>query len=100
MALLKREEEVEVDVTAEDQQNINSFGKLFRKWSDLNEGMKTYEELCANLEDASTDIMLLGDDEPVKFLFGEVCLLPCRRRMRAICLCDHHKSRVMDQKVH
>ena len=49
MALLKREEEVDVDVTAEDQQNINSFGKLFRKWSDLNEGMKTYEELCANL---------------------------------------------------
>ncbi len=47
----------------EDQQKINKFARLNSRWEEIREETKTKRAEIQTLEDASTDLMMLEDDE-------------------------------------
>ncbi|XP_052192693.1 probable prefoldin subunit 4 [Diospyros lotus] len=59
------------EVTWEDQQNINKFGRLNNRFHELEEEIKIAKETNENLEDASNEL-ILTDEEIVRFQIGEV----------------------------
>ncbi|XP_075475372.1 prefoldin subunit 4-like [Primulina tabacum] len=61
----------EVEVTWEDQQNINKFGRLNNRLHELDDEIRTAKEVNENLEDASNEL-ILTDEEIVRFQIGEV----------------------------
>ncbi|KAL8265642.1 hypothetical protein R6Q59_002986 [Mikania micrantha] len=61
----------ETEVTWEDQQNINKFGRLNNRYHELEDEIKIAKEANENLEDASNEL-ILTDDEVVRFQIGEV----------------------------
>ncbi|XP_058770559.1 probable prefoldin subunit 4 [Vicia villosa] len=61
----------ETEVTWEDQQNINKFGRLNNRLHELNDEIKFAKEANDNLEDASNEL-ILTDEEVVRFQIGEV----------------------------
>ncbi|XP_061340403.1 probable prefoldin subunit 4 [Gastrolobium bilobum] len=61
----------DADVTWEDQQNINKFGRLNNRFRDLEDDIKIAKETNDNLEDASNEL-ILTDEEEVRFQIGEV----------------------------
>ncbi|MCO5560102.1 hypothetical protein L7F22_013709 [Adiantum nelumboides] len=66
----------ETEVTWEDQQNINTFGRLNNKFHELEDDIKLKKEMLENLEDASNEL-ILTDEDIVRYQLGEVfCHLP------------------------
>ncbi|KAM7472663.1 hypothetical protein LguiA_010846 [Lonicera macranthoides] len=61
----------ETEVTWEDQQNINKFGRLNNRLHDLDDEIKIAKETNENLEDAGNEL-ILTDEEVVRFQIGEV----------------------------
>ncbi|KAK7285137.1 hypothetical protein RJT34_19897 [Clitoria ternatea] len=61
----------ETEVTWEDQQNINKFGRLNNRFHELDDDIKIAKETDDNLEDASNEL-ILTDEEVVRFQIGEV----------------------------
>ncbi|CAA0827226.1 Probable prefoldin subunit 4 [Striga hermonthica] len=61
----------EAEVTWEDQQNINKFGRLNNRLHELDDEIKTAKENNESLEDASNEL-ILTDEEIVRFQIGEV----------------------------
>ncbi|XP_004495612.1 probable prefoldin subunit 4 [Cicer arietinum] len=61
----------DTEVTWEDQQNINKFGRLNNRLHELNDEIKFAKETNDNLEDASNEL-ILTDEEVVRFQIGEV----------------------------
>ncbi|KAE8664688.1 putative prefoldin subunit 4 [Hibiscus syriacus] len=61
----------ETEVTWEDQQNINKFGRLNNRFHELEDEIKFAKEAIDNLEDASNEL-ILTDEEVVRFQIGEV----------------------------
>ncbi|KAL1828289.1 hypothetical protein DCAR_0207490 [Daucus carota subsp. sativus] len=61
----------DTEVTWEDQQNINKFGRLNNRLHDLLDEIKIAKETNENLEDASNEL-ILTDEEVVRFQIGEV----------------------------
>ncbi|KAG6506078.1 probable prefoldin subunit 4 [Zingiber officinale] len=61
----------ETQVTWEDQQNINKFGRLNNRYHELEEEIKVAKEANENLEDASNE-MILSDEDVLRFQIGEV----------------------------
>ncbi|KAK4273563.1 hypothetical protein QN277_021941 [Acacia crassicarpa] len=61
----------DTEVTWEDQQNINKFGRLNNRFHELEDEIKIAKETCDNLEDASNEL-ILTDEEVVRFQIGEV----------------------------
>lgn len=53
----------EIHILLEDQQRINKFARLNNRLEDLREEVKARRSEVQTLEDASTDIMMLEDDE-------------------------------------
>jgi len=62
---------VETEVTWEDQQNINLFGRLNNKFHELEDEIKAKKDMADNLEDASNEL-ILADEEEVRYQIGEV----------------------------
>ncbi|GLJ08450.1 hypothetical protein SUGI_0089040 [Cryptomeria japonica] len=62
---------VDTEVTWEDQQNINKFGRLNNRFHELEDEIKAKKEMTENLEDASNEL-ILADEEIVRFQLGEV----------------------------
>lgn len=62
-----------VDVTWEDQNNINTFSKLNLKMHELQAMISRNKRLQEDLEDAENELML-ADDEEVRYVIGE-CLV-------------------------
>ncbi|WIA36139.1 hypothetical protein OEZ86_007486 [Tetradesmus obliquus] len=60
-----------VSVTWEDQQNINKFSNLYSRLGDIEQQLKEQKKLLDNLDDASAELMLADDDEPVRMRVGE-----------------------------
>lgn len=58
-------------MTWEDQQNINTFGRLNNRFHELEDEIKIAKETNENLEDASNEL-ILTDEEVVRFQIGEV----------------------------
>ncbi|KAI5075887.1 hypothetical protein GOP47_0009963 [Adiantum capillus-veneris] len=66
----------ETEVTWEDQQNINTFGRLNNKFHELEDDIKLKKEMLENLEDASNEL-ILTDEDVVRYQLGEVfCHMP------------------------
>ncbi|MCL7026568.1 hypothetical protein MKW94_030793 [Papaver nudicaule] len=61
----------EMEVTWEDQQNINKFGRLNNRYHELEDQIKIAKEANENLEDASNEL-ILTDEDSVRFQIGEV----------------------------
>ncbi|EXB93227.1 putative prefoldin subunit 4 [Morus notabilis] len=61
----------ETEVTWEDQQNINKFGRLNNRFHELEDEIKVAKETNENLEDASNEL-ILTDEDVVRFQIGEV----------------------------
>ncbi|KAL1341741.1 probable prefoldin subunit 4 isoform X3 [Arachis duranensis] len=59
------------EVTWEDQQNINKFGRLNNRFHELEDEIKIAKETNDNLEDASNEL-ILTDEDVVWFQIGEV----------------------------
>ncbi|CAG8446662.1 11157_t:CDS:2 [Ambispora gerdemannii] len=69
MRMISKDEEVDAEVTWEDQQQINSFSKLNAKHSDLEEIYNAKKIEKESLEDLSSELELA--DEQVKYKIGE-----------------------------
>ncbi|XP_071704277.1 probable prefoldin subunit 4 [Rutidosis leptorrhynchoides] len=61
----------ETEVTWEDQQNINKFGRLNNRYHELEDEIKIAKEANENFEDASNEL-ILTDEDVVRFQIGEV----------------------------
>ncbi|KAL9274790.1 putative prefoldin subunit 4 [Drosera capensis] len=61
----------ETEVTWEDQQNINRFGRLNTRFHELEDEIKVAKEASENLEDAENEL-ILTDEETIRFQIGEV----------------------------
>ncbi|ESQ36001.1 hypothetical protein EUTSA_v10009095mg [Eutrema salsugineum] len=60
-----------MEVTWEDQQNINTFSRFNNRFHELEDEIKFAKEKCENLEDAGNEL-ILADEEMVRFQIGEV----------------------------
>ncbi|KAL1921177.1 uncharacterized protein VTP21DRAFT_10893 [Calcarisporiella thermophila] len=69
--MLKEDEEVEVEVSWEDQKNINTFSKLNAKIDDLEDEYQKKKQEKEYLDDLSTELELADEDEPVKYRVGD-----------------------------
>eukprot|EP00243_Klebsormidium_subtile_P004586 TRINITY_DN18677_c0_g1_i1.p1 TRINITY_DN18677_c0_g1~~TRINITY_DN18677_c0_g1_i1.p1 ORF type:complete len:129 (+),score=37.32 TRINITY_DN18677_c0_g1_i1:248-634(+) len=69
---MQRGEGTEQQVTWEDQQNINTFNRLNNRLHELEDDVKAEKALLENLEDASNEVMLADDDEPIRVKVGDV----------------------------
>ncbi|KAJ3283383.1 hypothetical protein HDU79_009103 [Rhizoclosmatium sp. JEL0117] len=61
----------DVEVTWEDQANINKFAKLNSKMSDLEEDYEEKKKDREYLEDLEQELELADDDEPVRYRIGD-----------------------------
>ncbi|XP_042055780.1 probable prefoldin subunit 4 isoform X2 [Salvia splendens] len=61
----------ETEVTWEDQQNINKFGRLNNRLHEVEDEIKIAKETNESLEDAGNEL-ILTDEEIVRFQIGEV----------------------------
>ncbi|XP_072951689.1 probable prefoldin subunit 4 [Typha angustifolia] len=61
----------EAQVTWEDQQNINKFGRLNNRFHELEDEIKLAKEANENVEDASNEL-ILSDEDMVRFQIGEI----------------------------
>merc|ERR1712205_191863 len=61
----------DVEVRLEDQQRINQFGRLNVRMHDLEEEIKAKVGEVELLDDASNELILADDDEPIRYAFGE-----------------------------
>ncbi|RWV98737.1 hypothetical protein GW17_00038398 [Ensete ventricosum] len=68
---MQKGEGSEAQVTWEDQQNINKFGRLNNRFHELEDEIKVAKETNENLEDASNEL-ILSDEDIVRFQIGEV----------------------------
>ncbi|KAL1561876.1 Prefoldin subunit 4 [Salvia divinorum] len=61
----------ETEVTWEDQQNINKFGRLNNRLHEVEDEIKIAKETNESLEDAGNEL-ILTDEDTVRFQIGEV----------------------------
>jgi len=69
--MLAKEDEVDAEVTWEDQQKINTFGRLTNLLRELQDDRKIKKELMENMGDAESETMM-ADDTLIKYFIGEV----------------------------
>ena len=62
----------EIHILQEDQQKINQFARLNNRLDELKDDIKSKKNEIQTLEDASTDLMMLDDEEKVPYQIGEV----------------------------
>lgn len=60
----------DIEVTKEDQTNINSFSKLFSKNQDNQTQMTSLKEKINQHKDTLDEMELNDDDDPVRYRFG------------------------------
>jgi prefoldin subunit 4 len=61
--MIHKEDETEVEVTWEDQQMINTFGRLNGRYHELAEELRGKKDELATVEDASSEIFLIDDED-------------------------------------
>merc|ERR1711937_323677 len=61
----------EIEVLREDQQRINLFGRLNNKKHFIADTIKDIKDKLSNYEDAQTEMMLLDEDEAVRYAVGD-----------------------------
>merc|ERR1711865_557604 len=68
----------DVEVRPEDQRAINSFGRLNNRKHDIEDEIKEKQSFHDLLDDASNEMILADEDEPVRYGFGE-CYFECNK---------------------
>merc|ERR1711865_794810 len=68
----------DVEVRPEDQKAINSFGRLNNRKHDIEDEIKEKQSFHDLLDDASNEMILADEDEPVRHGFGE-CYFECNK---------------------
>ncbi|KAF9154860.1 hypothetical protein BG015_011805 [Linnemannia schmuckeri] len=69
--LEKDEEEGDIQVSWQDQENINTFSKYNAKLQDLEEAYESKKTEKEYLDDLAMELELADEDEPVKYRIGE-----------------------------
>ncbi|KAF9188151.1 hypothetical protein BGZ51_000710 [Haplosporangium sp. Z 767] len=69
--LEKEDEEGDIQVSWQDQQNINTFSKYNAKLQDLEETYEAKKTEKEYLDDLASELELADEDEPVKYRIGE-----------------------------
>jgi prefoldin subunit 4 len=65
-------ESTTAEVTSEDQRNINAFSKLNSHKDELKDDLQELEDELVRLRETSDELMMvLEDDIPIKYKFGE-----------------------------
>ncbi|KAJ3173814.1 hypothetical protein HK101_011025 [Irineochytrium annulatum] len=88
MSLLPKEEpETEIEVTRDDQNNINSFAKMNARMSDLEEVVDGKKKQKEDLDDLEGELELADEDELIKYRIGEafisLSLTQCQERIQS-----------------
>nr|CAG4641364.1 EOG090X0JBP [Eulimnadia texana] len=66
-------DDTDVYIQYEDQQKINKFARLNARWEELKEDIKAKQNEVQNLDDASTELMMVEDESlPIPYVIGEV----------------------------
>ncbi|GMI51992.1 hypothetical protein TeGR_g14799 [Tetraparma gracilis] len=73
-AMLTREQEVDVEVTPHDQNNINEFGRLNARLHEARGEHEGYKGRLEKLDDACTELMM-GGGEDVHLLLGDAFIV-------------------------
>eukprot|EP00698_Gefionella_okellyi_P005244 TRINITY_DN14783_c0_g1_i1.p1 TRINITY_DN14783_c0_g1~~TRINITY_DN14783_c0_g1_i1.p1 ORF type:complete len:144 (-),score=28.99 TRINITY_DN14783_c0_g1_i1:43-474(-) len=68
----EKEGDADVEVTWEDQQNINEFGRLYSVWRELKNDVSGKRKELQALADSEQDLMLADESEPVRIQVGEI----------------------------
>merc|ERR1711865_1178364 len=68
----------DVEVRPEDQRAINTWGRLNNRKHDIEDEIKEKQSLHDLLDDASNEMILADEDEPVRNGFGE-CYFECNK---------------------
>ncbi|KAF9900642.1 hypothetical protein EC991_007068 [Linnemannia zychae] len=69
--LEKEDEEGDIQVSWQDQENINTFSKYNAKLQDLEEAYENKKTEKEYLDDLAMELELADEDEPVKYRIGE-----------------------------
>ncbi|KAG0279560.1 hypothetical protein BGZ96_001928 [Linnemannia gamsii] len=69
--LEKEDEEGDIQVSWQDQENINNFSKYNAKLQNLEETYETKKTEREYLDDLAMELELADEDEPVKYRIGE-----------------------------
>merc|ERR1712029_695272 len=70
--MAKAEQDKEIHILQEDQQKINQFARLNNRLEEYKDDIKAKKNEIQTLEDASTDLMMLDDEEKAPTKLGEV----------------------------
>ena len=60
---MSQEQDKEVHILLDDQQKINKFARLNSRLEELKDDIKNKKNEIQTLDDATTDIMMMEDDE-------------------------------------
>ncbi|KAG0368553.1 hypothetical protein BGX24_002775 [Mortierella sp. AD032] len=69
--LEKEDEEGDIQVSWQDQENINTFSKYNAKLQDLEEAYESKKTEKEYLDDLAMELELADEDEPVRYRIGE-----------------------------
>ncbi|KXS22030.1 Prefoldin, subunit 4 [Gonapodya prolifera JEL478] len=81
--MLKEGEDADIEVSREDQNNINTFSKLNARVEFIEEQLEEKKKEKEYLDDLTTELELADEDEPVKFRLADAFLnlsIPHARR--------------------
>merc|ERR1719231_1043297 len=88
-----KEDAPEVNVSFEDQQLINEFGRLNNKLHDVQDDLKTLQEKVEHFDDATTELMM--SEGSVRLKLGEG-FIDCSEDY-ATEYCEKHQARLQEQ---
>ena len=71
MRMLGEKENNDVEVTWEDQQNINKFSRLHATFTDIEEEIQVRRREREDLDDLSMELELMDEDATVMYQVGE-----------------------------
>lgn len=66
------DEKEDVNITFEDQQKINKFARQTNKIAEIEEEIKSKKKQLQNIQDASDELELADEDDPIPYRIGEV----------------------------
>ncbi|KAJ3090483.1 hypothetical protein HK100_007436 [Physocladia obscura] len=69
--LQDEDSQADVEVTWQDQQNINSFAKMNNRMSDLEDEYEEKKKERDYLEDLEQELELADEDEPIRYKIGD-----------------------------
>ncbi|KAE8257713.1 hypothetical protein A4X13_0g2187 [Tilletia indica] len=92
MRMLKEDDENDVEVTWEDQQQINAFSRLNSRLADVEHDLKQLHDQREACDDLNMEIELVDEDESVLYKIGDTFVFV--RQARALELLESDTARL------